>query len=359
MSYENQSDLDTLDILRNVFALDGTVVQDNLVIRCPNPNHFDEDPSCYVLLNDKSTRKGDVVERGSFHCFACGAKGGLIKLGGLVLGVSRSDVKKLLEPNNAEAKKAVLSQRLRSLEKAAEASESDQKWKQDWLERPWLEEGHRELDSYEDGPLTYLYERGFKPKLLKKWGVRYVSRAELSTKKGRATISRSIALPICDRSGLLLAWAYRRTEDSESWQPRYLYTHGSPRSEVIVGSHLVKTGNVVLAEGQLDAIWITQAGIPACALGGTGIDPLRLQALLSDYRSVTLFMDRDKPGQIATWQIGEALSEIIPVHVVRYPKHSVATDPPEMSEEEIQEAVERAIPFPAWSLRLALKNRSV
>jgi len=353
-------DIDVMEVLTNLFMLDGEVIFDNYVIKCPHPDHEDRDPSCQVRLTPKTLRDGRILSAGTWHCFSCHARGDLFKLGSYVLNMKRSEVRKLLGPNNPEAHKAALERKLVALQTAPRARVSREEYNRWWNERPWLEEHAREPDAYEDGPLSYLYERGFTPKIVHKWGVRYVPWAEINTKKGLATIKKSIAIPIIDRDGSLIAWCYRRTDASPDWQPRYLYTHGSPRSEVWIGEHIHtptrKTReNVIVAEGALDAMWIDQCGHPAVAVGGTGVDVDRARTL-SAWNKVTLFMDRDRAGRVATWQIGAALHNVTPTFVVRYNRRSHGTDPQELDPDELDRAVGRAIPWPAWAFRLRLQE---
>lgn len=349
-------ELDVLEVLTGLFLLDGEVVFDNYVIKCPHPDHEDNDPSCQVRLTPKTDRHGRTINAGTWHCFACNARGDIFRLGAYVLNMKRSEVRKLLSPNNPEAAKAALQRKLVSLRSTVEPLLSREEWNRYWYERSWLEEDAREPDSYLDGPLTYLYERGFTPTICKKWGVRYVSSAEINTKKGVATIKKSIAIPINDDEHRVIAWCYRRTDDSPDWQPRYLYTHNSPRSEVwINGDRMRDYEEVVVCEGALDSMWVEQCGLPSVAVGGTGVDVYRARSL-AEWNRVILFMDRDKAGKLATWQIGAAISEMTPTLVTRYPRRASGTDPQELDPKAVGKAVRKAIPWPAWALRLRLSG---
>lgn len=343
--------LDILSVLNNTFGIEGEIVIDDLRILCPNPKHDDSDPSCYVNLKQHSTHKGRVIDAGFFHCFSCHAKGDIVSLGALALNLRKSEIRKLLEPGNTDAQIAVLQSRLRGFLTPSASSQSPAEFDRIWKEREWLEKDARKLDSYEDGPQTYLLKRGFKPKTIKRWGVRYVPAAKINTKRGTAIIRASVAIPIRDLNGTVIAWCYRRTDESPGWQPKYLYTYRSPRGLVWIGiDHCHERRHIVLGEGALDAMWIDQSGIPAIAIGGSGVDIARARTL-TRFDSVTLFMDRDEAGQWAAQRIGEVLWEKMPVYVARYKRRWEGTDPQQLTPEQVRYAVENAISWPTWQIR--------
>jgi ribosomal protein L37AE/L43A len=345
-----------LEVLRGTFGLDGEVVISDYRIACPNPKHNDKNPSCYVLLKDRVDRSGRRIEAGTWSCFSCHAKGDILSLGKYVLKRKRSEVRKLLEPGNVDGQIAVLQRRLGSFLRTPEARMSPAEWERVWKRRPWLEKDARRLDSYEDGPKTYLLNRGFTVATIKRWGVRYVRQATVNTKKGTATIKNSIAIPICDREGTLICWCYRKIDESSNW-PKYFYTHNSPRSHVWLGiNHLDRTDHVVLVEGMLDAMWLDQSAIPAIAIGGSGVDVDRARSL-TEFGRLTLFMDRDDAGQWAATSIGSVLWERMPVFVARYRKGWAGDDPQSLEPDELRYAVDHAIPFTAWQLRLKLARQ--
>lgn len=60
---------DPLTIVESLGLVRGKQHGDSIVIKCPNPEHTDNNPSCRV------SRQGKV-----FHCFSCHAKGDIIEL---------------------------------------------------------------------------------------------------------------------------------------------------------------------------------------------------------------------------------------------------------------------------------------
>lgn len=346
--------LDALNICRNVFHLEGEVIFSDLRILCPNPKHDDHEPSCYVLLKEK--REGSrILPAGTWSCFSCKAKGDILSLGKFVLRKKRSEIRAMLEPGNANAQLAVLSSHLESFLRPPHASLSAAEAEDDYRARNWLEKDARSLESYEDGPHDYLMRRGFSTKTIKKWGFRYVGAAYVNTKKGRALIKRSLAIPVRDVNGSLAFWIYRRSDQSPEWQPKYLYTLGAPRSSVWIGEYWHwDRQEIVLCEGGLDAAWLDQAGIGALGIGGSGVNVARARTL-AHYDRVILFMDRDDAGQWATQQIGAALWEKVPVYIARYRKNWEGTDPQSLDASQVRYAVEHAVSWPSWTLKQALE----
>lgn len=310
------------DVVVRLFGLEGTERGDELDMLCPDPDHNDSSPSASVNM-----------VTGFWHCFSCGKGGDLIGLGRRALGRSPEAIEELLSPDSPEALIALLESRARK--------------------RPTLRRRELILPSpmvYPDEPLDELYERGFTAETLRRWDVRYVPSEVLEGQKGDFTIYSSIGIPIEDRRQRVLAWCYRRTANSGEWQPRYLYTGGS--EGLIMNTwfgvqHHLKAKHIVVVEGALDAMWLDQAGIPALALLGSSMGSRKLMELRR-YRSVTLLGDRDAGGTQMVARIGRAIGDLCPVRIGLYPKHTEATDPQELSPEQLASVVRRARPWAAW-----------
>lgn len=309
-----------LDVLTNVFHLEGIARGKEFDISCPHPQHIDSRPSCGVNLNN-----------GLWHCLSCGIGGDLVKLGMLVLGESYDSVVDRLEPNTREAAIVTIQKKI-----AALASIKTRKRKIK-LPGPYLE-----------GPLDALVDRGFKPKTLERWGVRFVHEDTLEGNKGTFTIRNSIAIPIRDHSGRLLSWCYRSTPQSPEWQPRYLYTHGISMQEIWFGlQHHHKAPQLVIVEGALDAMWLDQCGIPALALLGSNPSDTKIKKL-RQHRSIILFGDKDHAGVKAVRRIGSLLGYEMSVRVARYPRWASGKDPQELAPIDVELAVASAIPWLLW-----------
>lgn len=296
------------DVLLSVFGLDGDVVGDEFKIHCVNPAHDDREPSMGINL-----------ETGYWNCFSCGIGGDLLDLGKRVLGVPQREVRERLKPSTPEALLAVVQRRLAA------------------IKIPHRQRAAAKITlpgPYEDGPLDELYERGFHEDTLRRWGVRFCNEQTLDGKNGEFTITNSIAIPIRDRNGILLAWCYRATKGSALWQQqnaRYIYTPDFPISEVWYGlDQHDDAPDIAVVEGALDTQWLDQCGFPAKGMLGSKMGDRKIMTL-QKHRSVTLFADRDHAGAQWVQRVGSMIGDRVPLYVVTYDKRIARTyvDPDE------------------------------
>lgn len=331
--------LDTLTVL---FGLEGEHNGDEYNIHCPNPKHPDNTPSC-----------GVNVDTGYWNCFACGVGGDIADLGKKVLDIPRRDVIEMLKPRSPEALLSAVQRKVAAVQMpTSRRTSAVMTLPQDYLPATRSKTAVLELCT----------ERHFLPETLDKWGICYVKEQELVNKKGEPfTIHDSIAIPIRDRNGHLLSWCYRTTRKSPSWQPRYLYSPGTEPSEMWFGlQHNAKAKDISIAEGALDSAWIDQCGFPCLGLLGSKMGSRKILQLLN-YRSVTLFADRDNAG--ASWinRIGTYLGHRMPVSVVLYDPRIVQTyetaenkgklDPQMLMAIDIELSIEKAITWGTFKLR--------
>lgn len=297
------------DVLTGLFALEGEVVDDEFKLLCINPSHDDRDPSLGVNLTT-----------GYWNCFACGIGGDILDLGKRVLGISQREVRERLKPSTPEALLTSLQRKMSSIA---------------------VPKRHRKAPAlllpgpYEDGPLDELYTRGFTDDTLRRWGVRFCIEEDLVKSNGESfTVTNSIAIPIRDRNGTLLAWCYRATKGSARWQQenaRYLYTPGFPISEVWYGlEHHDDAPDIAVVEGALDVQWLDQCGFPAKGMLGSHMGDRKIMQL-QRHRTVTLFADRDNAGAQWVQRVGKMIGHLVPLYVVIYHKGiaSMYVDPDE------------------------------
>jgi len=151
-----------------------------------------------------------------------------------------------------------------------------------------------------------------------------------------------VILPIRTVEGKLLAYAGRTIKKAAVPKTR---KNRSPHS-VFYGLYelLQKYGKVpllMLVEGEFDAIYLQQFGIPAISNMGTmPLNPVKILLLRRYCKRVVLNYDGDEAGEIA--MVGdekkkgalELLAKYIPVSILRLPEGS---DPNSLSEEEVME----------------------
>ena len=317
---------DVLQVVTGRFGVEGRERGDEFDLLCPDPAHDERNiGSCSINLRT-----------GLWKCLACGKAGDIISLGALVLGEPYEAVKRSLEPSTPEALSATILAKLGGV-----------------LKRP---ERVRQVKLHEyrvQSGLDELSERGFTDRTLAKWGIRYVVSDVLEGKKQEFTVAKSLAIPIRDADGTLLAWCYRRTEQSPTWQPRYLYTPTVSLSDVWFGlQHHAHSRDITVVEGALDAMWLDQCGIPALALLGSEMGKRKL-SMLGQYRRVTLFGDNDAAGALAVQRIGRAVGGVTNVSVVTYPRRIVdmyggKVDPATLHPLDVELLIEQATPWTTW-----------
>ena len=324
-------------VVNGLFGIEGKVRGDEYDIACPDPNHSDRSPSCSVNL-----------ETGLWKCLSCGRAGDLVGLGVLALGEDRNAVIRLLEPSSAESLAVTLMHKLSKLALPKKRG---------------AKSGPIPSANYRCGSpeqMSELLERGFTMPQLERWGVQYAEHQTLEGKKGEFTLRRTIAIPIKDDHGRLLAWCYRRTDASPAWQPRYMYTPDAPLSELWFGlQHHHNAETVVVVEGALDAMWLDQLGIPALALLGSEMGQRKIMRL-QEHKRVILFGDRDNAGAHAVARIGSMIGDRTDVRVAMYNGRAVRLledgakiDPQVLSPVDLELAVVEAIPWVTWLLRKA------
>lgn len=130
---------------------------------------------------------------------------------------------------------------------------------------------------------------------------------------------------------------------------KYLYTPGTLKTSLLFGAchfdrEALRSLGLILCEGSLDAIRLHQLGFKtAGAILGTGISKRQVRIIDSlSPRRVYLFFDKDSSGVTNILSCVERLHKQ-KLYVCRFPKHR--NDPAEMTREEVQRSIERALPI--------------
>lgn len=294
------------------------------------PFHQDERPSCYM---NKSTT--------AWLCWSCKERGRTaISFTAKVLGVSYAQAKTFLleaygvdfdEPEGGSMA-AETEARFAPPAEPMRLRPPQPTWQSLFVETLWdHDEGRFARD--------YFRQRGFTDEIMLKWDVGF------DLESGR------LAMPVFDLDGCLIGFKGRALNDHI--QPKYLilgdrsgktrYAFDTYESgEVIYGLERNRgCDHVVLTEGELDCIALSQAGVsrPA-AVGGSFFSDRHAQLLVQEAKEVTLFLDSNEAGRTGSWLIAKALEPHIVVRVVA--DHE--GDPASMSSDEIRALVEEAQP---------------
>jgi len=321
---------DVRQVIDEVYILDYEIRSGEAHFICPS--HDDKKPSAHVNL-----------VTGYWNCWSCQGGGDIISLGCAILKKKRLAVEAALIPREPDAIRAAI---VRTVEarRAVQTPDKDTQTK-DRVADP---------DEYDVRPMDYMYNRGFTQDTLDKYGVRYVHRTSVKTRSNKdMTIYHSVAVPIYDESGAkLLSWCYRSTPDSAEHQPRYFYLAGTSTADLLFGHHLTHDSHtVVVTEGPLDSMFVSQAGHPAVALFGASNNRSLVKiGKLAEFRKVVIFGDRNEAGINFSISTGKLLSDQTSVSVARYRRTWVGNDPNTLTEDQVRYAVEHAIPYRAWMM---------
>lgn len=186
----------------------------------------------------------------------------------------------------------------------------------------------------------YLKARGIDEKSISLWGL------------GWDPDEKRIVIPSHDENGRLKFLIKRAVLPKQN--PKYLYSEGAVKTEILFGASRIRRGqDVVLVEGSLDVIVITQHGLPAVGILGTGISDEQVKILAGlRPKRVYLMYDRDLSG-VKNIEIAYTKLRRYPLFVCRYPPKRF--DPAELTAPQALRSVERAIPAALWRNKVRKK----
>ena len=247
---------------------------DNISVSCPfHKDGQEAHPSCSVYNRTDNPK----VTFGTYYCFTCNEKGSLHKLVSKVLGISNEEAKHWLI-DNFSSKYQDRRLYLDSFEK--EESEPD-----------ILDESILENYSYLH---PYQFQRGLTEEIIKKFKVGYNAKTD------------AITFPVWDINNNLVGITERSVRGKQFFiskdmeKPVYLLNY-------------IKQENiteVVVCEGQIDALVSWSRGIPAVALFGAGTTDNQIQLLdKSGIRHFILMYDNDLAGRHGAMRLKNGLSK--------------------------------------------------
>ncbi len=175
--------------------------------------------------------------------------------------------------------------------------------------------------------IRYLINRGLSATTLREWGFGY------------DLISDRPVFPVHDFDGRLIGFKGRAHRPSQ--EPRYLVLGDRSKvrygfvpydpSHVVFGLHRARPGEIVICEGELNAIRLHQAGHEgAVAIGMSYFSEHHARLIIRKARSVVVFGDSDDAGNIAMHDMVKALEPHVPVR--RVPHHE--GDPMDMTDQQ-------------------------
>ena len=194
----------------------------------------------------------------------------------------------------------------------------------------------------------YLSDRGISSSSISLWQI------------GWHPEEKRVVIPAKDMRGKTRFLIKRAVSPAQN--PKYLYSEGFAKTSLLFGAGVIDPGMVqshglILVEGSLDAIRLHQHGLRnVVAILGTGISEKqrRLLAMLRP-RKILLFFDRDVSG-VKNIEIATKTLKQYPLYVVKFPKGR--SDPAEMTKEEVQRQIDRAVSVRNFNRTLSVKGVS-
>jgi len=276
----------------------------NIMVNCP-------------FHNEDSPSMGINFIKQKYNCFGCGAKGGgkaaINKLLKLLIGEEECEYK-------TEEKEIDLEYLKEKLRKAKETKEDIPRMKiLKWFN---LEDYDYPRRKYAE----YLFQRKINEKSWKKFNIR--------------TKGQRIIIPIYDEHNRAIAIMARTIK--KDLKPKILKSENSDVSKILFGlNHLKKKRVAIVVEGEFDAIYLQQFGLPAVALGKKLPSIYQLMLAGKHFKKVFLALDGDV-SLVDTIKVKKMIEQYCEVEVIRFPK---GKDPNDLAEEEIFEVFKKCIKY--------------
>lgn len=309
----------------------------------PLPSYLDK-IVCMNPAHDTHKRHMQVnTKKPLVHCFArCGISGSYEHAISIILGISEKEARKaILKHTRAAIGVDVASQFVGSGKRKTFAADDPVAIDERGLTGGAFQYLPSEVRAYLDA-------RGIDEVSRSKWQLGWHEDEE------------RLVIPAFDDRGVFRFLIKRSLTAGGSF--KYLYTEGAIKTSLLFGAcHLdrsaVRSSGLVLCEGSLDAIRLHQLGVPnAVACLGSGLSKKQVR-LIDKFnpRRVYLFFDKDSAG---VDNIKDAKLKIVkrPLLVVRFPKHR--SDPAEMTGEEVERALGRAIPIHEFFRKARTQQRT-
>lgn len=288
-----------------------TDVQDadagEVLINCPF--HGETNPSLSVNL-----------AKGVFHCFSCKESGPFAKLIAEFDGISFDKAKAMLEVG--EGDEVMLKAMMRTLEGYAEEEKAGPK-------RFSIKAFHKFFPPVGPKGLNYLYGRYISRETAERFDLRW---GESGVMQGR------VVFPIYDAYGKLLSYGGRTISDQK---PKTRKARSG--LDTLYGLHelIVADGEtyqpmsfLVVVEGEFDAMYLQQKGIPAVSTMGTAALTPHQKLLLKTFAKVVVWSyDGDDAGRNAQAKGIAVTKRFMPTVGITLPE---GRDPNDLSEKEIR-----------------------
>lgn len=301
---------------------------------CPFPEHLNGDRNPSNSMSEKST---------VWHCFGCHRSGNAITFVSMFENISPMQAFMWL---NEAYNKSYISHEHSAVRELEEMFKPKQLNLNIEVNKPIDSGPVKTVDwdkvaaEVKQAPkaLAYMLDRNFSPSTLNDCQISY------------DPISDRVAIPINNANGELVG--YKARTPYNSIQPRYLvlgdrgnrsrYNFSPCKVSLeVFNIHRYEGGSVVICEGELNAMMLTQYGYNAIALSGSSPSKAQVDVISRKFDEVVLFLDSDNAGKSCSDYLSQQLAVNCFVRVVA--DHE--GDPCSMKESECHELIEGSISY--------------
>lgn len=318
-----------MDYIKQLEArgITGRILGNNLMISCP-------------FHNDNNPSMGVHIHKGVFQCNSgvCGETGNFTKLIAHLDNISYEEARLALQSQIS------MKETVREIEDLL--SSSPEVYRQKPLSRKKF---HQRFPPVETDPdqLAYLYgpDRKLSNSIIRAFDLRAGRSIKIRTTKWNSRWYRRVLIPIYDHKGRLLTFTGRSIEDKDSPFFRKTVKYGAKKEAVLFGLYQLLQASsyfpyLVIVEGEFDAIYLQQFGIPAVATMGTsGLTPPQIQLLMRCTDVVFICFDGDRAGRVASKKELDKVA-FTTAYRLKLPR---GKDPNKLSEREVYRYVQLPI----------------
>lgn len=277
---------------------------------CPMPSHDDKNASFYIDLN-----------KGTFHCFGCQAKGDAINL---FATLKKMTLKQAL-PEMVKVFKVILPK------SDYQPTEAEKEANQYFKAMKVAQQYYSSLMVPENTGLAYLLSRGVSKEIINTFGLGFSPRSpeglfgslkgagidpQLASKIGLAVKSKTgnwydpffgrVIFPVYNPSGKITGFGGRDLEGKTvaKYKNTAAHVHFN-KSQLLYGLAqatyaLQETGSAILTEGYMDVLMMHQYGFKnTVGSMGTAVCADQLALLKGRVKKIIILMDGDGPGRKA------------------------------------------------------------
>ena len=327
--------VDCIDVINKIGIDNITDCGNQISFSCPYPNHKNGDRNPSATMN-----KNTML----FFCFGCHEKGDIYSLIEYQMGVSTIQARMWLEEGYGgdvskkddfvDYIKSILDQEDKPVKQEEDNQVIEQNICDDYLESVnWTEklEGYNSIEYV----YKYLFLRGFLAKTLDYFNI-YVDKS-----------TNRVAIPVKNLRGKIVGFKARST--SQDVLPKYILLgdkEGKQKygfrpcklSIELFNSNSHNGGEVILCEGELDAMKLHQLGYQSVAISGSSISERQQRIVAEKYSSVICYFDSDSAGKSSTKKVFDCFYKHLPVSSVKKHEKDPCSDHPSNIRELIANA---------------------